>query len=515
MVNHPTRLQSVGVSQVSGKSNLPKAIDLRPTILKRTEQDFIGAVLDELKKGGVSALTGVIAPKTSDEVLTFLQPVHRTFHIAVLEVVCNPYDVVNLQPRLDPRKIDSVGLVVRRLNPDRLQQRQGWRKQDTSLKGWINFETAAEENLDPDPTRRPAILTAGHPEIDRLLVPDTIQLSESVSPLYIAPPEVCEATGRTILYGVIPVTSPERSESVEPITYSADFVQKHLVDYLRPNASVRSLPKANQLLSADITNDSDTELQRFILMVKQLALELNAFGDSTSSKDLFDTLNQIQVTYDDNSTQPAGAVLKQAVQTLAFRSPQANFRMPKTWGVVSQTVGDRILQLAQTILNDRLSEIRPQEGRFDSLTAQYQIRAFIRVKRPDSCPSQLIWSEYSNPFTIAPWYANSGLPPVQVALPDVLADLKNLKPGVAFIVPPKLFNFLQNNDPKKLIDGEGNDGSDNGIAWICSFNIPIITLCAYIVLNIFLQLFNLIFQWIFFIKICIPFPKKLFPKQDN
>jgi hypothetical protein len=43
------------------------------------------------------------------------------------------------------------------------------------------------------------------------------QLSESVSPLYIAPPEVCEAAGRTILYGVIPVTSPERSESVEPL----------------------------------------------------------------------------------------------------------------------------------------------------------------------------------------------------------------------------------------------------------------------------------------------------------
>jgi hypothetical protein len=83
MVDYPTQLQSVGVSQVSGKSNLPKAINLRPTILQRTEQDFIGAVLDELKKGGVAALKGALAPKTFDEVLTFLQPVHRTFHIAV------------------------------------------------------------------------------------------------------------------------------------------------------------------------------------------------------------------------------------------------------------------------------------------------------------------------------------------------------------------------------------------------------------------------------------------------
>jgi hypothetical protein len=34
-------------------------------------------------------------------------------------------------------------------------------------------------------------------------------------------------------------------------------------------------------------------------------------------------------------------------------------------------------------------------------------------------------------------------PPIQVALPDVLAELKNLKPGVAFTVPPKLFTFFK------------------------------------------------------------------------
>ena len=46
-----------------------------------------------------------------------------------------------------------------------------------------------------------------------------------------------------------------------------------------------------------------------------------------------------------------------------------------------------------------------------------------------------------------------------------------------------------------------------GITWICGFNIPVITICAFIVLNIFLTLFNLIFGWLFFIKICVPFPK--------
>ena len=33
-----------------------------------------------------------------------------------------------------------------------------------------------------------------------------------------------------------------------------------------------------------------------------------------------------------------------------------------------------------------------------------------------------------------------------------------------------------------------------------------ITICAFIVLNIFLGLFDLIFRWMMFIKICIPIP---------
>ena len=53
------------------------------------------------------------------------------------------------------------------------------------------------------------------------------------------------------------------------------------------------------------------------------------------------------------------------------------------------------------------------------------------------------------------------------------------------------------------------EGSTEGwtIGWICSFSIPIITLCAFIVLNIFLSLLNIIFFWLPFLKICIPIPK--------
>jgi hypothetical protein len=41
---------------------------------------------------------------------------------------------------------------------------------------------------------------------------------------------------------------------------------------------------------------------------------------------------------------------------------------------------------------------------------------------------------------------------------------------------------------------------------ICSLSIPIITLCAFIVLMIFLSLLNIVFWWMAFFKICLPIP---------
>ena len=95
-----------------------------------------------------------------------------------------------------------------------------------------------------------------------------------------------------------------------------------------------------------------------------------------------------------------------------------------------------------------------------------------------------------------------------IALPDLMdrAQLARVRPTVAFALPPRLAALLR-TDPKDLRDGKGDGGNGLGLGWICSFSLPIITLCAFIVLNIFLQLFNLIFWWLPFLKICIPIPK--------
>ena len=94
-------------------------------------------------------------------------------------------------------------------------------------------------------------------------------------------------------------------------------------------------------------------------------------------------------------------------------------------------------------------------------------------------------------------------------LPDVTDPnyLKNLKPNVSFTVPAGLFNLLNRNSPDDFIKGSASQSGGVVLDWICSFNIPVITICAFIVLNIFLSLFDLFLHWMMFIKICIPFPR--------
>lgn len=509
----------------------------KPTIIKRIDQNFIDGILAELTSRDLHKIASSIASDRDEKgTLKLFPPVHRTFYIVLLEVVCDPYAQTYIQPRLDPQKIENAGLVVRRIAQTG-DKKEGWRKYNNKLQGWIPFANLPEEKLDPDPNLRSPLLSAGHPELDRLLQANSPNFSESVSSLFIAPPDVCQAAGRTILYGLIPLASsevseippqaptPEDSASLEQLNQAIrDLLPYYLrSSYLRPDEpdgvpdAERREPNSGRNLTAndaDVQKNSQTKQGRslniFISSLQQLNYHFQVFDNNANSQALFNELNQIILNFSkETDKKPLGDFLKQATQILVNREA-GQVLMPEKWPAIAPTRHQNIVNLIRTILMNQLANLTAGETRFEELGRQYQIQAFVRVKRPDGCPPELFWSDYSEPFTIAAWYENSGLPPVKVVLPDILNPkvLANLKPSVAFTVPPNLFNFLQKNQPDKLLKGEGNQGEESGLAWICSFNIPIITLCAYIVLNIFLQLFNLFFQWLFIIKICIPIPKK-------
>ena len=84
--------------------------------------------------------------------------------------------------------------------------------------------------------------------------------------------------------------------------------------------------------------------------------------------------------------------------------------------------------------------------------------------------------------------------------------MRDLKPNVAFKVPPEMQQFMDKLNLQGLLDGEAKKKAGVEFGMICGFSIPLITICAFIVLQIFLVLLNILFFWLPFIRICIPFP---------
>ena len=511
--HHPVCLQGLRAINAGGE----------PIILERTDQDFIAALLADLVSDveaganesgasrpgangiGVSgigvngiraiapAITQTIAQqRNQDGVLRLFQPVHQVFHLVLLEAVCDLYDQPGLQPRLDPQRIESAGLVVRRLGTD-LTTVEGWRQAGAKFRGWVAFDDSAistqESDLDPDPEQRPPMLESGNAEINQRLlrspsVPAPSALSETTSPLFVAPPSVCKAIGKTILYGVIPLASSEQNEVKETREYDLSFVQDHLPKYLKANCRC-TVPLAKETVKGSEVTDTLLKnsplLDSFVVMVRQVQIELNAFGSGPASTTLLTTLNQVSVPLDDDSSRPLGDFLADAAMVFVNRNPDAEVQMPSRWPKLKASNALAIAQAAKAALDNQLTTVMPRRGRFDDDQAHYHIRGFIRVRQPSPCPPKLVWSPISQPFTIVPWYDTGPVPPVSVTLPNITREsVQALKPNVAFSVPNDLFNLLQANKPSDLLDGNGKAAENAGIAldWICGFNIPIITICA-------------------------------------
>jgi hypothetical protein len=380
------------------------------------------------------------------------------------------------------------------------------------FQGWVSLR-GHELDRDPDPARRPPELKSGHPEINRRLAVlngFSEPHSESVSRLFPAPPEVCQAAKRTLFFGLIPVVSSEISEAPSFPAFTADDLIRHLHPLLQAREA-RSLPSAGKRLDTLIpVNPEDKSLDDFILLLRQLAIEFDAFGTGEAARALFHSLNKMELVGEGETRVRAGDFLSIATRVLVereFSPSEGATKMPRTWPRITAAEANALAQFVVGAMQARLAQVAAGQGRFDGVNRRYHIRAFIRVKGHANCPPHVVWSEPSEPFTIAPWFDNNGAPPVQVTLPDANDRnlLRKLKPNVAFVMPDGLFKLMQGK-PEDLMKGSGN-ASGIGIQWICSFSIPIITLCAFIVLNIFLQLFDLIFRWLLYIKICLPLPK--------
>lgn len=520
------------------------------TLLQRSDDDFLGATLHALRgDSSRRALNALVARTTNASgALKLFQPIQRQFHVALIEAWCDQPGT----PRIDPKRVDSAGFVLRRL--DAQGRPEGWMRLGGRARGWVPLSRIGGDGVDPLATKRAEAARTGVADIDRELAellaadPDRA-LDEDMQSLHLAPPDVCTGAGKTLYYGVVCTASSEFSGEDAVVSAPGDgsfsarsaLFRSHLVEALR--GQEMDLPFAGSTLRAgwadvmeavgeevpaEVTSAQAAELRnrdsaahlrmrRFLQLLRQLGGEFGAFdtgtaatAEGTSVRRVLDEIElPLKLAFGETVRRHvlAGSFLSSANAALFEKANVGTLEMPERWPELSSSQANRLADALHAAMQARFRAVAGKAGRYDEPNARYVLRPFLRLKAMGPCQARIVWGGYSVPFVIAPWYEGAGAPPVQVVLPDPSnrSLLKALKPNVSFVVPPGLQNLLS-GPAKDLLEGKGSTGT-LGITWVCSFSIPIITICAFIVLNIFLTLLNIVFWWMPFLKICLPLPR--------
>jgi len=155
------------------------------------------------------------------------------------------------------------------------------------------------------------------------------------------------------------------------------------------------------------------------------------------------------------------------------------------------------------------------KARFDDREL-YEVRCFVRRHKPgcpkrptrNDCHGEVVWSVPTEPYRLASHFDLTGTSnrPVTIQLPDLPAlaaqaatgELGTLSP-VKMVSPPGSALKFRVDDMVPVKTGEPG-------ASICSFSIPLITIIATFVLNLFLPVVVFVFGlwWMLRLKFCIP-----------
>jgi len=555
MVAHEILVSGVDMTGTDYKNPVIK----KPVILQMNNEDFPGRFLRDLASPKLPPISSTVVVDTSSQPL--YQPVQRLLTLAMVDLRCDSLSY----PRIDPTRILSAGLVIRRVSRtgksgsyiQEYDKLSAWMRDPTGRYAWTPL-SPDQEDWDPDPTQRPQ-LKSGQAGLDSQLaaLALTTAYTETTSPAFAAPPATCAAVGRTVVYGVVPTASSDVSDTkpTPPSIKHKDLVQS-LPALLRSAKYSSALttpasplaidsrwlsddflnstypPTVNGTPPVSTPNPEFTWFHGFATALRMLDSVFNAFpnpnGSSTGYPAILNVLNRRKVTIPGENPQAMGDFF-QSAKTVLLDNPIANnlssttpvpqlqstLQMPSAWDALThQDEKDLVAALIASVAASVPTMVAPQ-GRFQDSTRYYRLRMFFRIKAESpSCPPSLVWSQYSAPFTIAPWHATGirAYPPIP--LPDLNAEfLNSVKPNCSFQVPANLMNAVQGTTLSGLLKGAagpsgGSGGGGVSLGWICGFNIPLITICAFFVLNIFLILLNIIFFWLPFIKICIPFPEE-------
>ena len=487
-----------------------------------------------------------------DQRVVLRLPIHRSFYVVSCELACDRLGL----PALDPARITSAGFVIRR----QLDGRElAWMVEEDEAMGWQDCPTGPR---DPDVHRRLCKSGVLHP---RQNVPT--YTGEMTHPLH--PQVSVDRDGRkhTLLYGYLPLGgsyTPRRFASTPFEAGSlADFQQQGgailpwpygfrdgvssgwqpgfslPVHYGEPNKGFFELLR--MLVYRYHLGEEDSEMNQGLAAWAQgiyfyhlsplyhhyVALH---FDDDLKAQlvddigfSLWDWLRS-QYRNGDNELVKWLAAEELAIDKAGGLAAYAGLdTLPGRYGIgqlaesllmtpadaqeLRQLLGQRLQDQALSKIEEiPLPKFRQGRGEL------YQVLPFVRAL-DDSGKERIHWArpaQRSELFRVAAPFDPLASRPSMIQMPALRDLRKGLARGVSMITPPDTFNLLNALNLKKGASEDvvpDNEPSGIGIQWICSFSLPVITLVAMILLMIMISLLNIVFFWLPWVRICLPFPK--------
>lgn len=479
-------------------------------------------------------------------------PLHRAFHIVSCEVVCDCLG----EPALDPQKITSAGFVIRRLNHG---SEQAWILEDGEALGW---QEAPKELRDPDLHKRLRASGVLSEQSDQ-----TPYSGEETHPLHVLTAKDAANKTHTVLFGYLPLggfyyqrdanSAFDSTDQQQVMNAAAEalpwpFGYRKPLDQTwreahgkpivkgRPGQAMfellRMLVNRYHLGESGIAENAALEKlaqQLWFCDETKMPSDLHKQSYSESNQALFapyyrlNLLSYLQACFALDGENPLVRWIIDQEKAIDAAGANANpgqlDRLPNADGqgtlsltlllLASQAEALREL-LGQRLRDQTLLKVKEiplpkfNQGSVDI----YQIFIFIRTR--NKCgQEQVIWSDAarSTPFRVAAPFDPEASRPALIQMPS-LADLRRgLAKGVAMITPADTFSLMDSLKLNKGVSPDAlpadNPGSSSGIQWLCSFSLPVITMVAMILLMIMISLLNLLFFWIPWVRICLPFPK--------
>lgn len=422
--------------------------------------------------------------------LKLFQPAHGRFYLVSASLVCRlaglPDHVV------DATRSERIAFVLRRLDPSGAEQAWVPDPQDATRQRhlWVSRSRGAEKQLATD---------------------------EELFPMFPVNFTV-EGRRRRLLAGFVPTSSHETFQSAgsfAPADAEGNPLERRVNEQVvEPYAFLQAIP------STQAETEPEQDASRFLL------LDLATF--------LRETHPSLWTALDTGAPPPGASPARALYDTLA--SHRAGSGSTPTWREALSTawkerepissgqrgsLGTNLrfstlpaatlqTQLAQALaasprpLTQPSGEVakleRPGESR-------YVIRCVYQRPRCGVLQPPII-SEPTVGFTLAAFFdPDAPARPVQITLPvdTSIAGLRKFKKNVSFVLSAKLRRQMSRvGEMKAVMDKKLPAETPFELGEICSFSIPVITLCAFMVLMIFLSLLNIVFWWMPLLKRCLP-----------